>query len=213
MKGQLKSLRRARRGMMTLAITAGFAGISSVASAQAVTTLDFGQPGGTFNVQCLTPAGGDPFAAGYQGLDYNNIRSARQAANFGNCLATDSGQPGVPSISAVAGTAFSFRSAQFISTFANPFTLTVTGSLAGNNVFTQMLSLTGGSLVNLTSSNLGAVDKIAFTGTVPNVSSFELDNFAFAPASVTTTPEPSSIALLGTGIIGLVPVLRRKKNS
>ncbi len=31
--------------------------------------------------------------------------------------------------------------------------------------------------------------------------------------SVTATPEPSSMALLGTGIIGLVPMIRRKKQA
>lgn len=213
MKGRIESLRRARRGMMMLAVAAGVSGISSVASAQGVTTLDFGQPGGFFNLSCLTPSGGNPFANGYQGLNYNNIRSARTATDFGNCLATNSGEPGTASISAVTGTAFSFRSAQFASTFKNPFTLTVTGTLAGNNVFTQMISLADGNLVNFTSSNFGAVDQVAFTGTVDNVNSLNLDNFAFAPAAVTTTPEPSSMALLGTGLIGLVPMFRRKKNS
>lgn len=197
--------------MMMLTAACMFGGLASTVSAQ-TTTLDFGQPGGYLNLGCVTPSGGDPFAPGYQGLNYANLRSARQATNFSNCLATDSGRPGTSSISAVTGTAFSFRSAQFASTFGNPFTLTLTGSLAGNNVFTQMVSLTNTNLANFTSSNFGAIDKVTFTGTSAT-SSFLLDNFAFAPASVTTTPEPSSMALLGTGLVGLVPMFRRKKNS
>lgn len=37
-----------------------------------------------------------------------------------------------------------------------------------------------------------------------------LDQVAINSNGVTTTPEPSSMALLGTGLIGLVPMVRRK---
>ncbi len=59
----------------------------------------------------------------------------------------------------------------------------------------------------LASGYAGAVNEI---GVVGNEGFFVMDNFTFEPSGGGTTPEPGSLALLGTGVVAVAGALRRK---
>ena len=78
----------------------------------------------------------------------------------------------------------------------------------GTNVFDQ--ALTNGSFQQFTATGTASSNSTVFTFEAFNNPSYnEIDDISVVASGVTTTPEPSSMALLGTGLVGLVPMIRR----
>lgn len=80
--------------------------------------------------------------------------------------------------------------------------------LNGSLVSTSGPITLSGTPTFLSSGYNGQVDQVVVNGTNGQ---FVMDDVTFGAATITTTPEPGSLALLGTGLVGLVPMLRRKR--
>ena len=90
-------------------------------------------------------------------------------------------------------------------TGGNVYAFLLESSTGGTSLFTTGDAYTNGHAVNCFVGTCGP--NFAFPSSPNDIADFSV---TFGP-SITTTPEPSSLALLGTGLVGLVPMLRRRR--
>jgi PEP-CTERM motif len=178
--------------------------------------------------------GGVPFPQFYQGFFWKdffaNNSPSTPASGYHNgvvsapCVAYDTGiAPGLGSNAASAsfflpsnGTTFILNSGYFTAAWNDGLEVIVTGSLGGvvEDTATFNVDTSGPTFETFNWSNLdevtiastGGTHHAGFIGIGPQ---FVLDNLTVNEA-VTTTPEPTSLLLFGTGLLSLMGVVRRK---
>jgi hypothetical protein len=129
--------------------------------------------------------------------------------------------PGAVVFTPVGGQTFAFQSiglAPFLGQLGNPTTVLFTGVLAAGGTVTRSVDVPGGVFgTPATSSNYAfagftGLRALRFEVTSPEVEPFvQFDNVTFATGTVAVVPEPSALLLVGSGVLGVGALARRRR--
>lgn len=109
------------------------------------------------------------------------------------------------------GGGFAFGSIQVSSNTTPGTSYLFTGMLGGGTVFSQSYAVgTANTFETFLSSSSATIDLLTVTATpVVGVTSFNVDDIGVA--AVQTVPEPGTVALLATGLVGVAVLSRRRR--
>jgi hypothetical protein len=180
----------------------------------------------------INPANGSPTAIGTSSLDiddFGSTTSGLYAVGVDTNLYSINASTGAATLIGPTGLSFGFwrslstnSSTLYFADGVNLYTLntttgaaTLVGNMGGPEMGAMVLEggfLYGGS--NLPSLGVDTLDTTTGAATIgPSVTGTSSAFFALAPNPIpSSTPEPSSLLLLGSGVLGLAGVIRRKIN-
>lgn len=142
----------------------------------------------------------------------SNTYLAPTNVDLGSFSVTCAGCTTTPVASAFSGITFTLQVAQTAPTAgAQTYTGSVTGSLGWNPITSSLVWMPGTSTITIGSVTYSLIVDNTGNIVINAPTTDQTPNLTAVKASIVATPEPSTVALMATGLFGLIPVIRRRR--